>query len=134
MAEGWLRHFAGNRVEVHCAGTKPAGPNPMAVEVMREAGIDISGHTSKHADEFAKQDFLFVITVCDSARENCPAFPGALYQLHWSIEDPAAAGGAEEERLALFRRVRNEIQHRVTEFAKSEGLLASATRSDRIGF
>ena len=128
MAEGWLRHIAGDRVEVHSAGTKPTELNPMAVRVMREAGIDISHHHSKHVDEFAKQDFLFVITVCDSARETCPAFPVALYQLHWSFDDPAAAAGAEEERLAVFRRVREEIGHQVREFAERERLASGSAQ------
>ena len=92
----------------------------MAVEVMQEAGIDISGHTSKHVAEFAKQDFLFVITVCNSARESCPTFPGALYQLHWNFEDPAAASGSREERLAVFRRVRDEIRNHMYQFAERE--------------
>lgn len=123
MAEGWLRQMAGDRAEVQSAGTKPAGLNPMAVAVMREAGIDISEQRSKHVDELAQQDFLFVITVCDSAREACPVFPGAFYQLHWSFDDPAAAAGTEAERLAVFRRVRDEIRSRVREFAGREGLL-----------
>jgi arsenate reductase len=123
MAEGWLRQIAGDGAEVQSAGTKPAGLNPMAVAVMREAGIDISGQRSKHVDELAQRDFLFVITVCDSAREACPVFPGALYQLHWSFDDPAAAAGTEAERLAVFRRVRDEIQSRVREFAGREGFL-----------
>jgi arsenate reductase (thioredoxin) len=123
MAEGWLRQTAGDRIEVQSAGTKPAGLNPMAVAVMREAGIDISGQRSKHVDELAKQDFLYVITVCDAAREACPVFPGALYQLHWSFDDPAAAAGTEAARLAVFRRVRNEIGNQVREFAGHEGFL-----------
>jgi arsenate reductase (thioredoxin) len=122
MAEGWLRHFAGERAQVFSAGTKPAGLNPIAVSVMREVGVDISRHHSKHVDEFAKQDFLFVITVCDAAHEACPVFPGALYQLHWSFEDPAAATGTDEEQLAIFRRVRDEIRERIQEFAQREGL------------
>lgn len=126
MAEGWLRHIAGDRVEVHSAGTKPTGLNRMAVAVMREAGVDISGQHSKHVDEFSKQDFLYVITVCGSAREACPAFPGALYQLHWSFDDPAAATGTEEERLAVFRRVRDEIAKHVCEFAERECFLPPA--------
>jgi arsenate reductase len=127
MAEGWLRHIAGNRVEVSSAGTEPAGLNPTAVAVMREAGIDISNQRSKHLDEFLKKDFLFVVTVCDSAREACPNFPGALYQLHWSFDDPAAAEGSEQERLAVFRRVRDEIAAHVQEFAEREGLAQSST-------
>lgn len=125
MAEGWLRHIAGDRVEVFSAGTKPGGLNPKAVAVMREAGVDLSQHHSKHVDDFAKQDFLFVITVCDSARETCPVFPGALYQLHWSFDDPAAATGTEVEQLAVFRRVRDEIAAHVREFAEREKLLSS---------
>jgi arsenate reductase (thioredoxin) len=121
MAEGWLRHYAGDRVQVFSAGTKPAGLNSMAVAVMRESGIDISGHRSKHLDELAKEDFLFVITVCDSAREACPVFPGALYQLHWSFEDPAAATGTEENKLDLFRKVRDEIAEQMREFVIREG-------------
>lgn len=123
MAEGWLRHFAPESAEVFSAGTKPAGLNPMAVSAMREAGLDISGQRSKHIDEFLHQDFLFVITVCDSAREACPVFPGALYQLHWSFDDPAAAAGTEAERMAEFRRVRDEIRERVREFAAREGFV-----------
>jgi arsenate reductase len=125
MAEGWLRHWAAGRAEVFSAGTKPVGLNPMAVAVMREAGIDISSHRSKHVDELAKEDFLFVITVCDAAREVCPVFPGALYQLHWSLDDPAAATGAEEERMAVFRRVRDEIAEHVRAFAHREGLMST---------
>jgi arsenate reductase (thioredoxin) len=121
MAEGWLRHYAGDRAEVFSAGTKPAGLNPMAVAVMHESGVDISSQRSKHIDELAKEDFLFVITVCDAAREQCPVFPGALYQLHWSFDDPAAAPGNEEERLALFRRVRDETEEHVRTFVYREG-------------
>jgi len=121
MAEGWLRHFAGERADVSSAGTKPSGLNPMAVAAMREAGVDISAHRSKHLDEVVNQDFLFVITVCDAAREACPVFPGALYQLHWSFEDPAAATETEEERMGMFRRIRDEIRDRVGEFAAREG-------------
>jgi arsenate reductase len=123
MAEGWLRHYAGGRVEVSSAGTKPAGLNPTAVSVMGEAGVDISGQRSKHLDELINQDFLFVITVCDAAREACPVFPGALYQLHWSFDDPAAATGTEAERLAVFRRVRDEIRAQVQGFGAREGFL-----------
>jgi arsenate reductase (thioredoxin) len=121
MAEGWLRHYAGDQAKVFSAGIKPAGLNPMAVAVMRESGIDISGQRSKHADELAKEDFPFVITVCDAAREACPVFPGALYQSHWSFEDPAGATGSEEEKLAVFRRVRDEIAEQVRTFAHREG-------------
>jgi arsenate reductase len=121
MAEGWLRHHAGDRVEVFSAGTKPAGLNPMAVAVMRESGVDISSHRSKHVDELAKVDFLFVITVCDDVCQECPAFPGALYQLQWSFDDPAEATGSEEEKLIVLRRVRDEIAEQVRTFVCREG-------------
>jgi arsenate reductase len=121
MAEGWLRHYAGNRVEVFSAGTKPGGLNPMAVAVMRESGVDISSHRSKHIDELANVDFLFVIAVCDAAPHGCPGFPGALYQLQWSFDDPAEATGSEEEKLAVFRRVRDEIAEHVRMFVRREG-------------
>jgi arsenate reductase len=123
MAEGWLRHYVGNRAEVFSAGTKPAGLNPMAVAVMRESGVDISSHRSKAVDELAKVDFLFVITVCDAVRQECPTFPGALYQLQWSFDDPAEATGSEEEKLAVFRRVRDEIAEQVRMFVCREGLM-----------
>jgi arsenate reductase len=123
MAEGWFHHYAGDRVEAFSAGTKPAGLNPRAVAVMRESGIDISGQRSKHVDEMAKEDFLFVITVCDNARETCPVFPGALYQLHWSFDDPAGATGSEEEKRAVFRRVRDEIAEQVRTFVQREGFI-----------
>jgi len=122
MAEGWLRHFAPENAHVFSAGTKPAGLNPMAVAAMREAGVDISQQRSKHVEELLQEDFLFVVTVCDSARETCPAFPGALYHLHWSFDDPARAVGTEEQQMAVFRRVRDEIRERVREFAEREGL------------
>ena len=125
MAEGWLRHYAGDRVEVFSAGTKPAGVNPMAVAVMREAGVDISSHRSKPVAELAKVDFLFVITVCDAVRQECPAFPGALYQLQWSFDDPAEATGSDEEKLAVFRRVRDEIAEQVRTFGRREGFMAA---------
>ena len=123
MAEGWLRHLAGERAEVFSAGTEPAGLNALAVAVMREAGVDISGHRSKRIDELITQDFLFAITVCDAAREACPVFPGALYQLHWSFEDPATAIGTDQERMVVFRRIRDEIRDQVQEFAARERFL-----------
>jgi len=122
MAEGWLRHYAGGRAEVFSAGIRPAGLNPLAVAVMGESGIDISAQRSKHVDKLAKEDFLFVITVCDNAREQCPVFPGALYQLHWSFDDPAETAVSDEEKLAVFRRVRDEIAEQVKTFAQREGL------------
>jgi arsenate reductase (thioredoxin) len=116
MAEGLLRHQGGDRFEVYSAGTKPTQVRPEAIAVMKEAGIDISSHRSKPVDEFAGKPFDFVITVCDSANEICPVFPGKVQRLHWSFPDPAAAGGTEEERLAAFRQVRDQIQERLKAF------------------
>lgn len=116
MAEGLLRHMAGDRFEVASAGTHPSLVRPEAIAVMRELGVDISGHRSKSLDEFRDQSFDFVITVCDQARQSCPVFPGAPRQIHWSLEDPAAAAGGDEERLAVFRRVRDELRERIRAF------------------
>jgi arsenate reductase len=116
MAEGFLRHHAGDRFDVASAGTHPAGLNPEAVEAMREIGIDISTHRSKGIGEFLGQHFDYVITVCDRAKESCPIFPGATYLYHWPCDDPAAAYGSSEERQAIFRRVRDEIAQRIREF------------------
>ncbi len=119
MAEGLLRQALGGRFEVHSAGTKPGHVRPEAVAVMRELGIDISGHRSKHLDAFRATEFRYVITVCDNAAESCPVFPGPAERIHWSFEDPAAVEGSEEERLAAFRRIRDQIAARVRAFAAS---------------
>jgi arsenate reductase len=111
MAEGLLRHDAGDRFEVFSAGTKPSQVRPEAITAMREIGIDISGHKSKSVDEFAGQSFDYVLTVCDNAKESCPVFPGKVAMIHKSFEDPAARQGSEDEKLATFRRVRDEIRH-----------------------
>jgi arsenate reductase len=118
ISEGLLRHDAGNVYEVSSAGTKPSHVRPEAIAVMREVGIDISGHRSKSVDEFAGQDFDYVITVCDNAKESCPLFPAKTKRIHWSIEDPAAAQGSEEEILTAFRRVRDELGARLQAFAQ----------------
>lgn len=110
MAEGLLRNDAGDRFEVSSAGTKPGRVRPEAIAVMRELGIDISSHRSKHVDEFEGRYFDYVLTVCDNARETCPIFPAKTTALHHSFEDPAAFEGPTEERLAIFRRVRDEIR------------------------
>lgn len=120
MAEGLLRHDAGNVYEVFSAGTKPSHVRPEAIAVMREVGIDISGHRSKSVEEFAGQDFDYVITVCDNAKESCPLFPAKTKRIHWSIEDPAAAQGSEEELLAAFRRARDELRARLHAFTQGE--------------
>jgi arsenate reductase len=116
MAEGLLRDMASDRFDVQSAGVKPTGVNPLTVRVMAEIAIDISGQRSKPVEEMAGQPFDYVITVCDSAREACPVFPGAAKQLHWSFEDPAEAVGTESERLATFRRVREEIAGNIRHF------------------
>jgi arsenate reductase len=116
MAEGLLRSIGGNSFEVFSAGTHPSVVNLHAIEAMLEDGIDISRHRSKSVDEFAGQEFDYVITVCDNANANCPVFPGQTRRIHWSFEDPAAASGSEEEKLKVFRRVRDEIAARLDEF------------------
>jgi arsenate reductase len=113
MAEGLFRQAAGDRFEVFSAGTRPAALRPEAVAVMREIGIDISGQRSKSVDEFLGQQFRYVITVCDNAKESCPVFPGPTERIHWSFEDPAAVEGSEEERKAAFRRIRDQIAERI---------------------
>jgi arsenate reductase len=110
MAEGVLRQVAGDLFDVHSAGSKPAGyVHPKAIEVMREIGIDISGHASKHLNVFLDRKIDTVITVCGKADQACPAFPGQVNRYHWGFDDPAAVSGNEEEVLAVFRRVRDEI-------------------------
>jgi arsenate reductase (thioredoxin) len=116
MGEGLFRREAGPGWEVSSAGTKPSSVRPEAIVAMREIGIDISGHQSKSVDEFAGQPFDYVVTVCDNARDACPAFPGGAVRLHWSFEDPAAVEGNEAERLAAFRRIRDQIHARVRTF------------------
>jgi len=116
MAEGLLRHEAGDRFEVFSAGTKPTRVRQEAVAVMNEVWIDISGQRSKSVDEFIGQPFDYVITVCDNAKESCPVFPGNVQRLHWSFEDPAAVQGSEEERMGIFRNVRDQLHGRIIVF------------------
>jgi arsenate reductase len=117
MAEGLLRELGGGRFEVFSAGTRPSRVRAEAVEAMREVGIDISGQRSKSVEEFTGREFDYVITVCDNAREECPVFPGRTERVHWSFDDPAEAAGGWPERLAVFRRVRDEIGARLREWA-----------------
>ena len=119
MAEGLLRHDAGDRFEVCSAGTKPSRVRPEAIAVIRELGIDISDQRSKSVDEFVGQHFDFVLTVCDHARESCPVFPDKTVTIHQSFEDPAAFEGSEADRLALFRRIRDEIRRYLQDWPKS---------------
>ena len=114
MAEALLPLIGGPHFECASAGTHPVGLNPAAVEAMRELGVDISSHRSKHVGEFLGENFDYVITVCDRAKETCPIFPAARLLLHWSFEDPAAA--PHEQRQDMFRRVRNEIADRLSKF------------------
>ena len=118
MGEGLFRDEGGGGYEVSSAGTKPSQVRTEAIAVMREIGIDISGNRSKSVDEFAGQAFDFVVTVCDSARDNCPIFPGATERIHWSLEDPAAVQGTKEERLAAFRRIRDQLRKLVKTFLR----------------
>ena len=117
MAEGLLRHDAGDRFDVESAGTNASSVRPEAIAVMNELGIDISGQRSKNVGEFEGQRFDYVITVCDNARETCPVFFGPAERLHHSFDDPAAPGGSDEERLAIFRRVRDELREYLRSFA-----------------
>ncbi len=119
MAEGWLRHLAGNRFEAHSAGTEATEVRPLAVAAMAEAGIDISGAESKTLERYLGDSWDYVITVCDQAAEGCPVFPGKARRLHWSLPDPSKAMGAEEERLAVYREVRDRIRASVEEFASN---------------
>jgi arsenate reductase (thioredoxin) len=116
MGEGLFRHEGGGEYEVHSAGTKPSQVRPEAIAVMKEVGIDISGHRSKSVDEFAGRSMDYVVTVCDNARDNCPVFPAGSERIHWSLEDPAAVQGSEQERLSAFRRIRDQIHERVKAF------------------
>ena len=121
MAEGLLRHDAGEAFEVESAGTKPGTVRPEAIGVMRELGMDIGGHRSKHVDEFDGQKFDYVITVCDNAKESCPVFLGTAKRLHHSFDDPPpATEGSDDERMAIFRRVRDELRQYLDEFARLE--------------
>ena len=120
MAEGLLRHEAGDRFEVYSAGTKPSRVRAEAIAVMEEIGIDISGHRSKSVDEFVGQDLDVVITVCNHAQETCPIFPGAVKRLHWPFDDPAAVTGSDEVRQAAFRKVRDQIHGRIMVFLNGD--------------
>lgn len=116
MAEGLLRARGGDRYEAHSAGSEATLVRPLAITAMAELGIDISAQRSKAVTEYDGRHFEYAITVCDESREACPYFPNAEHQLHWRFDDPGAASGSEAERLAVFRRVRDEIAARVDEF------------------
>ena len=127
MAERFLRQLAGDRFEVASAGMQARGVNPLAVRAMAEAGVDLAGHSSKTLDRFLEERWDYVVTVCDSADEACPVFPRAATRLHWSFDDPSSARGTEEERLAVFRRVRDEIKARIAAWLHHQVPVAGAT-------
>jgi arsenate reductase len=116
MAEGFLRALAGDRFDVASAGTEATRVHPLAILAMEEVGIDLTGHTSKTIDTLVDQPWNYVITVCDSANERCPVFPGGTTRIHWSFDDPSQATGTDEDRLEKFRRVREEINARLREW------------------
>lgn len=113
MAEGLLRHLGGDRFEAFSAGTEATLVRPLAIKAMAELGIDISGHQSKTLDRYVNEPFDDIITVCDTAAEACPIFPGAVHRRHWSFEDPSKATGSEEEQLEIYRRVRDQIRSHI---------------------
>lgn len=117
MAEGLLRHLAGDRFAVFSAGTKPSAVNPYAIRAMHARGIDITAQHSKHLNEYLDQPFDFVVTVCDHAAETCPAFPGKAERIHWSFPDPAAVQGSDEAVLAAFERVRDALEAKLKDWA-----------------
>jgi len=130
LAEGILRAAAGDLIEVRSAGSNPAGfVHPLAVQVMKEIGIDISSHRSKHLNEFLRQEVQTVITVCGNADQACPIFPGQVNRYHWGFDDPAKAQGTDEEKLAVFRRVRDEIRKVFEAYASGGRDQAKATQS-----
>ena len=114
MAEAWLREQGGDRFEVYSAGLEPHGVNPYTIQVMEETGYDMSGHRSKHLDEYIGEiDFNFLITVCGNADERCPYFPGMGTRLHWPFKDPAAFEGPEDEKIEQFRKIRDQIKEKI---------------------
>ena len=116
IAEGFLRALGGEGVAVASAGTEATRVHPLAVAAMHELGIDLSGHTSKTLDRYLGEPWDYVITVCDSANERCPVFPGRVTRIHWSFDDPSAASGTDAERLVVFRRVRDDIRARLVDW------------------
>ncbi|MBI4433048.1 MAG: arsenate reductase ArsC [Candidatus Omnitrophica bacterium] len=120
MAEGVLRYYGADMFEVESAGSKPSKVNPIAIQVMKEIGIDISNYRSKHVKEFLGQHFHIIITVCDKANESCPTFPGVSKRLHWSFADPPHTREANEEVLDEFRKVRDIIHEKFKAFALNE--------------
>jgi arsenate reductase len=121
MAEGFLRATAGDRFEVESAGTEKTRVHPLAIRAMREAGVDIGSHQSKTLEGLLNERWDYVITVCDRADETCPIFPRTVRRLHWTFEDPSRAAGTEDERLQVFRRIRDEISARIRAWVDEGG-------------
>lgn len=119
ISEGWLRYFGNGNIEVFSAGTKPGFVHPLAIQTMKEAGVDISSHHSKSVSEFVGEQFDYVVTVCDNARDECPYLPGSHMSIHMPFEDPSFAAGTTEERLTEFRRVRDVIKGEMKGFAEA---------------
>lgn len=121
MAEGFWNQLGAGEWKAVSAGSNPAGyVHPLAIEVMREAGVELEEARSKHLREFAEDSLDLVVTVCDSANESCPVFPGVKEKLHWPFEDPAHASGAEQEKLSVFRRVRDEIREKISNYLSGQ--------------
>lgn len=118
IAEGYLRHFAGDKAEIYSAGVETHGVNPKAIAIMAQDGIDISSHTSNNVNEYAGIDFDYVITVCDNAKERCPFFPGNAQKFHYNFPDPAKATGTEEEVMNEFANVRELIKAYAKKFVE----------------
>lgn len=119
MAEGLLRHIAGDTVDVFSAGRAPSSVNPFAIKAMRARGIDIASHRSDHIEQYLDREFDFVITVCDSAAESCPVFPGRAERIHWSFPDPAAVTGDESAVLQSFNDIRDGLEKKLTQWLSS---------------
>jgi arsenate reductase len=119
MAEGWARHLKSDVIEAHSAGIHPTGVNPRAIKVMAEAGVDISGHTSKHIDTLEGVDFDYVVTLCDYASGQCPTFPRRTKHMHRAFADPSFMNGSEEETMAAFRMLRDDIRAFIETMPKS---------------
>lgn len=124
MAEAFLRKYAGDRFEAHSAGLEPKNIHPLAIQVMREKGIDISNQASKGVDTYlGKTLFQYLVTVCDDAEKNCPTvWPGVNQRMHWSFEDPAAFEGTDEEKLAKFREIRDKVEQRLIAWLEEQGV------------
>lgn len=130
MAEGWLDALGGGRFDVFSAGADPQGPAPIAIEIMSEVGIDISNHTGRNVSEFVGEKMDYVITVCDSANESCPSFPGQCERLHWSFDDPSKFTGTPDEVRRKMREVRDAIRARIVEFIKTARKTQSSAQDD----